>query len=138
MQVGVNQYLSIHEVIQDTTIVRDLVNDKNYLAYRFNFNRENVRFLPVSRDEIRRVSALKQEYIDPNRQPVPVPLGELASLVDSPGLSLTDNPPQFIFHTAFCASTFLSRCLDVDGVSVGLREPQILFDAANAKRQQSR
>lgn len=114
--------------------MRDLVNNRNYLAYRFNFNTENVDFLPVSRDDIRRVSALKHEYIDPDRQPVSVPLAELAPLLDSPGPSLTDNPPRFIFHTAFCASTFLSRCLDVDGVSVGLREPQILLDAANAKR----
>jgi len=47
------------------------------------------------------------------------------------------NPPRFIFHTAFCA-TFLSRCLDVEGVSINLREPQILLDAANAKRLQWR
>ena len=118
--------------------MRDLVNDKNYLAYRFNFNTENVEFLPVSRDEIRRVSALKREYIDANRQLVPVPLAELAPLLDAPANAFEDAPPRFIFHTAFCASTFLSRCLDVEGVSIGLREPQILLDAANAKRLQWR
>jgi hypothetical protein len=46
--------------------------------------------------------------------------------------------PRFIFHTAYCASTFLSRCLSVKGVSVSLREPQLLLDAANAKRIQWR
>ena len=118
--------------------MRDLVNDKNFLAYRFNFNTENVEFLPISRDEIRRVSALKREYIDANRQLVPVPLTELAPLLDTQANTLKDAPPRFIFHTAFCASTFLSRCLDVEGVSTGLREPQILLDAANAKRLQWR
>jgi len=116
--------------------VRDLITSENHLAYRFNFNTENVEFLPVERHEIRRVSALKLEYIDAGRQLMPVPLAELVTLVESPGQSLTDNPPRFIFHTAFCASTFLSRCLDVEGTSVGLREPQILLDAANAKRLQ--
>jgi hypothetical protein len=116
--------------------VKDLINSEDYLAYRFNFNTENVEFLPVKRHEIRRVSALKLEYIDANRQLIPVPLAKLVPLVESPSQSLTDNPPRFIFHTAFCASTFLSRCLDVEGVSVGLREPQILLDAANAKRLQ--
>ncbi len=116
--------------------MRDLINNENYLAYRFNFNTENVEFLPVSRHEIRQVSALKLEYIDAGRQLMPVPLAELVPLVESAGQSLTGNPPRFIFHTAFCASTFLSRCLDVEGVSVGLREPQILLDAANAKRLQ--
>lgn len=134
MQVGLNQYVCHREAVGDRTIVRDLVNSENYLAYRFNFNTENVEFLPVSRDEIRRVSALKREYIDAKRQLVPVPLAELVPLLESPDNALKNNPPRFIFHTAFCASTFLSRCLDVEGVSMGLREPQILLDAANAKR----
>lgn len=116
--------------------MKDLINSADYLAYKFNFNTENVEFLPIKTGEIRRVSALKLEYIDPGRQLIPVPLTELASLANSPNQSLLENPPRFIFHTAFCASTFLSRCLDVDGVSVGLREPQILLDAANAKRLQ--
>ena len=116
--------------------MRDLINSANYLAYKFNFNTENVEFLPIKAGEIRQVSALKLEYIDPGRQLIPVPLTELVSLANSPNQSLLENPPRFIFHTAFCASTFLSRSLDVDGVSVGLREPQILLDAANAKRLQ--
>ena len=118
--------------------MRDLISNKNYLAYKFNFNTENVELLPVKPDEIRRVSALKLEYIDAHRQLIPVPLTELVELLDSPNETLLENPPRFIFHTAFCASTFLSRCLDVDGVSVGLREPQLLLDAANAKRLQWR
>lgn len=141
IQVGVNEYLGLGKIFgadTDKTIVRDLINSENHLAYRFNFNTENVEFLPVERSEIRRVSALKLEYIDASRQLIPVPLAELASLVDSPDPSLFENPPRFIFHTAFCASTFLSRCLDVEGISIGLREPQILLDAANAKRLQWR
>ena len=116
--------------------MKDLINSANYLAYKFNFNTENVEFLPIKPGEIRRVSALKLEYIDPGRQLIPVPLTELVSLANSQNQSRLEKPPRFIFHTAFCASTFLSRCLDVDGVSVGLREPQILLDAANAKRLQ--
>ncbi len=118
--------------------MKDLINSENYLAYKFNFNTENVEFLPIKRDEIRRVSALKLEYIDASRQLIPVPLAELVTLLNSPNTSLLENPPRFIFHTAFCASTFISRCLDVEGLSLGLREPQILLDAANAKRLQWR
>jgi len=134
MQQGVNQYLCLHAPVSEKIIVSDQVDNHDYLAYRFNFNTENVEFLPVSRAEIRRVSALKQEYIDANRQLVPVPLAKLAPMLESRDQPLADNPPRFIFHTAFCASTFLSRCLDVDGASIALREPQILLDAANAKR----
>ena len=118
--------------------MKDLISSANYLAYKFNFNTENVEFLPIEREEIRRVSALKLEYIDADRKCIPVPLTELVALAKSPGTSLLENPPRFIFHTAFCASTFLSRCLDIEGISTGLREPQLLLDAANAKRLQWR
>lgn len=118
--------------------VKDLINSSSYLAYKFNFNTENVEFLPIDRGEIHKVNCLKQEFIDPGRQLFSVPLSELVPLLNAPNQSLAENPPRFIFHTAYCASTFLSRCLDVDGVSVSLREPQLLLDAANAKRLQWR
>jgi hypothetical protein len=113
---------------------KDLINDPSFLAYKFNFDTESVAFLPIERDEIRRVKSLKRGYVEPGRQFTEVPLSELVGLLESPDQDLSDNPPRFIFHTAYCSSTFLSRCLDVDGVSISLREPQILLDAANAKR----
>ncbi len=114
--------------------MKDVIDSPNFLAYRFDFNTEKVGFLQIERDEIRRVSSLKKEYIDPTRQLIEVRLAELAELATSPCQTLAEKPPRFIFHTAFCSSTFLSRCLDVDGSSISLREPQILLDAANAKR----
>ena len=114
--------------------MKDLINNPDYLAYKFNFSTENVEFLPISRKEIRRVSALKREYIDAGRQLLAVPLSKFVGLLKASNHPPVKNPPRFIFHTAFCASTFLSRCLDVDGVSISLREPQLLLDAANAKR----
>jgi hypothetical protein len=118
--------------------MNDMINSPDYLAYKFNFETENVEFLPIEPDEIKRVSALKLEYIDAGRRLIAVPLKNLVTLLDAPNQSLRENPPRFIFHTAFCASTFLSRCLDVKGISTSLREPQILLDAANAKRLQWR
>jgi hypothetical protein len=118
--------------------VKDLINSSKYLAYKFNFNTENVEFLPIDGNEIRRVSSLSREFIDPDRQFIPIPLSELLPLLNASSQSLVENPPRFIFHTAFCASTFLSRCLDVEDLTVSLREPQLLLDAANAKRLQWR
>lgn len=124
--------------IDKPVIVEDLIGDSNFLAYKFNFDTENVSFLPIEGDEIRQVTCLKREYFDPSRQLIEVPLAALVELVNSPHQALMDNPPRFIFHTAYCASTFLSRCLDVEGGCVSLREPQLLLDAANAKRLQWR
>ena len=43
-------------------------------------------------------------------------------------------PPQYIFHSAFAASTLLARALDVPGVAMGLKEPAILNELAEAMR----
>jgi len=118
--------------------VKELVQSPDYLAYKFDFNSEQFGFLPISRDEIRRVNSLDRQVIDPQRQMFAAPLKEVAALVDRPGTLATENAPRFIFHTAFCSSTFLSRCLEVEGSTVSLREPQLLLDAANAKRLQWR
>ena len=118
--------------------MKDLINSPDFLAYKFNFNTENVEFLPIKRSEIRQVSSLSRQIIDSSRKLIPVSLSELTPLLNSPDQSLIKKPVRFVFHTAFCASTFLSRCLDVDGFSVSLREPQLLLDAANAKRLQWR
>jgi hypothetical protein len=39
-------------------------------------------------------------------------------------------PLHFIFHTAFCCSTLLTRALDVPGVSMGLKEPAVIVSFA--------
>ena len=116
--------------------VKDLLENPGYLAYKFDFNSEQFGFLPIKAGEIRRVNSLDRQVIDPNRQLIPVALKELLPRVDMADQSLAERPPRFIFHTAFCSSTFLSRCLEVEGCTVSLREPQLLLDAANAKRLQ--
>lgn len=113
---------------------KDLLGDPGFLAYKFDFNSETVAFLPVEPGELREVSSLKREYFDPARSFINVPVAELAALLQLPDEEPLAHPPRFIFHTAYCASTFLSRCLHADGITVALREPQILLDAANAKR----
>lgn len=116
--------------------MNDVILNPNYLAYKLNFDNETVEFLYVEIDELHELSFLRRDAFDIRRESIVVPLAELVNLVNAPSQAISNNPPRFIFHTAFCASTFLSRCLDVKGVSICLREPQILLDAANAKRLQ--
>lgn len=44
--------------------------------------------------------------------------------------------PVFIWHTAFCCSTLLARCLDRPGVSLSLKEPAALMEVSNIKRRE--
>ena len=41
--------------------------------------------------------------------------------------------PHFIFHSAFCCSTLLARAFDIEGQSIGLKEPTILTWRANER-----
>lgn len=116
--------------------MNDVILNPNYLAYKLNFENETVEFLRIETDELHQLSFLRRDAFDMKRESIAVPLGQLLDLVNSPNQGVLDNPPRFIFHTAFCGSTFLSRCFDIRGLSICLREPQILLDAANAKRLQ--
>ena len=113
---------------------RELINSPDYLAYKINLETENIEFLAVNQQLIRQASFLRRDTIAPDQALIVVPLAEFVPQFDTLNQSIANNPPRFIFHTAYCASTFLSKSLDVEGRSVGLREPQILLDAANAKR----
>jgi len=118
--------------------MEDIVGNPEYLAYKFNFETECVEFLPMKRQELRGLSFLKHQIIGADRETVSVQLTSIIEGLDDAQSSLLSNPPRFIFHTAFCGSTFLSRSLDIKGTSLSLREPQLLLDAANAKRLQWR
>ena len=115
---------------------KELITDPHYLAYRLDFNSERIGFLRVSGEEVRAASSLSRRTIDPGRELLEVALADVIAELPPAIDSLASKPPRFIFHTAYCASTFVSRCVHVDGLSVSLREPQILLDAANAKRLQ--
>lgn len=116
------------------SIFEQVINNPNYLAYKFNFNNESIEFIPIDDKQIRRVSFLRQKAIGLEKKFVSIPLSDFVELISTQQNPLVENPPCFIFHTGFCASTFLSRCLDVPGQTISLREPQLLSDSANAKR----
>lgn len=116
------------------TAIEDLVQNPTYLAYKFNFDNECVEFLPLIEGDLQRATWLKQSELGSDRRLIAVPLAQLAKTIKSQKSLKSEKPTRFIFHTAYCASTFLTRCLDASGMSVSLREPQLLLDAANAKR----
>lgn len=119
------------------TDVKQLIDDPSYLAYKFDFTNESIEFISLAEGDLDSATWLTRDLLGTDSSSTSVPLVDVLRAINSHPVAV-GKPPRFIFHTAYCASTFLSRCLSVKGVSVSLREPQLLLDAANSKRIQWR
>jgi len=98
-----------------------IVADPNWWPHRYDPARGHVHYIRASRDDHRAAVFLTDEYLKDAANPRAVSLAEAAQVGDSA-------PLHFIFHSAYCCSTLLARAFDLPGVSMGLKEPQILND----------
>lgn len=101
-----------------------------------DFARREALFLRMSRDGYARSSFLDKRTITVDGNVYGVPL---ASLLDR----FREARPasrriNYIFHTAFCGSTLLSRCLDRPGVCLAYKEPFVLHQLCFVRRQDPR
>ncbi|HTO40148.1 MAG TPA: hypothetical protein VL026_04170, partial [Rhizomicrobium sp.] len=95
-----------------------------------DFSRNTFGFVQTNRETLSRQPFLDSRW---DRSPLPrvdIPISTV--------IAATEHRPRpqvnFIWHTAFCCSTLLSRCLDIPGANLALKEPQILILLAEAKR----
>jgi hypothetical protein len=103
------------------------VRDAEWLAHRYDAAGDAVHFRHVPRARHSEVPFLTDEYLGSGPvQPVPF----VGAVSHAPGGRL-----HFIFHSAFCASTLLTRALDVPGLAMGLSEPVILNDVVGFRRR---
>ena len=105
------------------------LSDPEWLAHRYD--RAGDRFLfrhvpramhgngPFLTDEL--VGAQPEHWVD--RRALVGPARELSA------------PVHFIFHSAFCGSTLLTRGLDRQGLAMGLSEPVLLNDIVGIRRR---
>jgi hypothetical protein len=105
------------------------VADPAWLAHRYDESRDEVHFLRLSREEHRAVTFITDEYIAADAPRLVLARGDAAAAAPPPA------PLHFIFHSAYCCSTVLARAVDIDGVSMGLKEPLILNDMVGWRRR---
>ncbi len=101
-----------------------------------DFKHHRAWLLPMSREDYAEASFLDARIGERVREAVPVPI---ATLHRARGAWLAASgarpkPLRFIFHTAFCASTLLARCLDHPGSTLALREPMCLHRVSGMQR----
>ncbi len=93
-------------------------------------------FLRMSRDGYVRSSFLDKRTITVDGNVYGVPLADLLDRFRE--ARPTPRRINYIFHTAFCGSTLLSRCLDRPGACLAYKEPLVLHQLCFLRRRDPR
>ena len=112
-----------------------MVLDPTWQPFAYDAKADRLVFAHLPRAVQRGKVFLDQRYV----QDVPMSAPIAAKALSRDAVRAQAGPIHFIFHTAFCCSTLLTRALDIPGAAMGLKEPAILgsFADANAIRPNS-
>jgi hypothetical protein len=110
-----------------------LLSSPNWLPSHWLRSADGIQFVRLERREHEQLTFLSDEYLQPLR-----PQTATLALSDLEAAALPAAPaPQYIFHSAFAASTLLTRALDAPAIATALKEPQILNELAEGVRTQA-
>ncbi|MFK7840965.1 MAG: hypothetical protein AB8B54_01765, partial [Sphingorhabdus sp.] len=107
----------------------EIINDAAYLAHRYDEVADGFRFVHVPREVHRNSTFITDEHLPD------VDRFDLIRRKDLEATALQTSPIHFIFHSAYCCSTMMARAFDIPGVSMGLKEPQVLNDMIGWRRR---
>lgn len=101
-----------------------VINDPTWFPSRYDAQADRVAMLKLGAEVIGEASFLDQRLPVPMDQAIwqPLPFGHPLAA-----------PPAWLFHSAFCGSTLLSRALQAPPDVTVLREPSALLDLALAR-----
>lgn len=106
-----------------------IVRDAAWLSHRYDPVQDAVHFLRVRREAHRAATFLTDEYL--GDAGAPRVIDRKRALAAMPERA----PIHYIFHSAYCCSTLLARAFDIEGVSMGLKEPTILNDLSGWRQR---
>lgn len=102
--------------------------DPQWIPTHLGPDKRQVQFAWIPRDSHAKLSFLADEYL---REIAPPSVWLGTDKVES---AVCAAPAHYVFHSAFCCSTLIASALDLPGVAMGLKEPQILNELAAVHR----
>ncbi|MGB9428803.1 MAG: hypothetical protein WCC11_02840 [Gammaproteobacteria bacterium] len=114
--------------------LEELVSRPEYYLNELDLDTGECGFLKLDKEAYRRSAFMDHRIRSGTQELVRVPLGEMEQMVRELQSAVQPEPVNYIFHTAFCCSTLIARCLDIEDASHALREPSVLMQMANYKR----
>ena len=104
------------------------LHDPENHAHRYVESTDAFRFIRLERSEHATMPFLIDEYLGSAREAWDVATDECLT-------GLGKGRLHFLFHSAFCGSTLLTRALDVPRMAMGLSEPVTLNDVVSLRRR---
>ncbi len=99
-----------------------IIRDPAWLAHRYDPQFDAVHFVAAGRALRRRVPFLTDDEMKLDGEAVVIARPEALAEAAAPA------PIHFLFHSAFCCSTLLTKAFDIAGTASALSEPAILQD----------
>jgi hypothetical protein len=113
------------------TAPTNILSDPAWFPARLDPKKGVLEFVRSSREDLVQEAFLDSRWDRAGREQACLPIDDLrgayASLAARPHLN-------FLWHTAFCCSTVISRALDAPGRNLSLKEPDVLTTLADVKR----
>ncbi|HEX8062092.1 MAG TPA: hypothetical protein VF535_02650 [Allosphingosinicella sp.] len=106
-----------------------VARDAAWLPHRYDESQDAIHFLHLPREAHRALTFVTDDYLPADAPRLVLRARDVAPLAGPPA------PLHFIFHSAYCCSTVLARAVDVEGTSMGLKEPMILNDMTGWRRR---
>ncbi|WP_432200995.1 hypothetical protein ACRAQ7_01755 [Erythrobacter sp. W53] len=107
-----------------------MLEDAANWPHRFDLSTKSLNFIHVPRRLHADCTFITDEHLPSN-----LPVTNCAMDAIEQRLPEQPAPVHFVFHSAYCCSTMIARALDLPGIAMGLKEPQILNDLLGASRR---
>lgn len=106
---------------------RKVVMDPEWIPHVFSADGAELTFVHVPREDRAGLMFLSDQHYKDKYPKKTLSTAAMALALEG----VKTSQQRFIFHTSFCCSTLMVQALEIPGLAVGMKEPDVLLDLAN-------